>query len=204
MFITFEGIDGSGKTTQIKLLAEKLSGTPHLVTREPGGFPMGRQIRELLLHGSNMVPLCDASELFLMLADRAQHVTEVIRPALAEGKTVISDRYIDSTLVYQGYMRNYPLDLLKQLNRMATGGLVPDLTILIDISPELSAQRISRSKDRIENDSDRKKSLLYHGYLDLAESEPQRFFTVDGSCSPEKIHRDIWEHVNRLLEKERV
>lgn len=200
MFISFEGIDGSGKSTQVKLLSQRLGQYPHLITREPGGCPLGGKIRHLLLHGGNSgAPLCNSSELFLMLADRAQHVSEIIRPALAEGITVITDRYIDSTLAYQGYARGFPIEKLIELNSLATGGLEPDLTVLVDITPEISADRISRTHDRIEADTARLRQLLYDGYRRIAAANSHRYLTVDGNRPPEAVHEEIYTAVKAAL-----
>nr|HPQ40696.1 dTMP kinase [bacterium] len=149
-FITFEGIEGCGKSTQIRILQDRLTreGVPVRVTREPGDGEMGARIRELLLSvSSSLDPL---TELFLLAADRTRHVTEIVRPALERGAVIISDRYTDSSMAYQGYGRGLPLDFIADINRKATGGLHPDLTVILDLSPSISIHR-SRNRLRQQN-----------------------------------------------------
>jgi dTMP kinase len=199
LFITFEGIEGSGKTTQIKLLSDFLLRKGHhvLLTREPGGTSIGDQIRKILLDAENrgMNPLC---ELFLYEADRAQHCEEVIRPALKEGKIVLCDRFTDSTLAYQEEGRLIPSEWVHQMNRWATDGLEPDLTLYLDCPVELglgrARQRISqqaKKEDRFEQEE-----MLFHErvrdrYLKIAKEEKHRFYVVKGTDDIETVHREI-------------
>jgi dTMP kinase len=189
-FITFEGIEGCGKTTQESLLAEALSdkGFPVVVTREPGGCAIAEQIRAILLDAENraLVPL---AELLLYAAARAQHVEEIIRPALAADKIVICDRFTDATAAYQGYGRDLDIALIGDLNRLATGGITPDLTILLDCPEEVGLSRAmarinSRQgarEERFEQESLRFHRAVRDGYLRLAAAEPDRFAVMDGT-----------------------
>ncbi len=189
-FITFEGIEGCGKTTQVEFLSRLLEGQGRqvLVTREPGGCAIADKIRTILLDAENheLVPL---AELFLYAAARTQHVAEVIRPALAAGKVVICDRFIDATVAYQGYGRSLDLDLIAMLNRRATGEVIPDLTILLDCPEEVGLERalarIQATKgpreERFEQESLRFHRAVREGYLHLAAADPARFVVLDGS-----------------------
>ncbi len=181
-FVTLEGPEGAGKTTQVKLLATKLTelNIPHLITRDPGGTPLGKQIRRILLSpGSNVAPM---AELLLYQADRAQHVEELIRPALEEGKLVICDRYVDSTIAYQGYGRGIDLDLIRQLSQMATGGLKPVLTILFDIDSEEGLGRLHPGgHDRMEREELAFHKRVRDGYHKLAAAEPERWRILDAT-----------------------
>lgn len=181
-FVTLEGPEGAGKTTQVKLLAKELERLeiPHLVTRDPGGTALGKQIRRILLApGINVAPM---TELLLYQADRAQHVDELIRPALKEGKLVICDRYIDSTVAYQGYGRQIDLKLIDQLNQMSTGGLKPVVTILFDLPSEDGLARLHPGgHDRIEREAITFHQRVRQGYHTLAEKEPDRFRILDAS-----------------------
>ena len=190
MFITFEGVDGSGKTTQAALLAEALRAEGHdvVATREPGGTEVGERIRELLLGGDRMAPWAEAS---LFAAARAQLVDEVIRPALARGADVISDRYIDSSLAYQGLARGLGVDRVLELNLLATGGLLPDRTFLLLLTPEQAAERRGHNPDRIEREGDDFAAAVDDGYRELAAVFGQRLVTVDASQPVEKIARTI-------------
>jgi dTMP kinase len=189
-FITFEGIEGCGKTTQIKRLASTLHEQGHTVvlTREPGGCSIADQVRAILLDAENraMVPL---TELLLYAAARAQHVAEVVSPALSSERIVLCDRFTDATLAYQGYGRGLDRNLLRRLNRLATGGITPDLTILMDcpVATGLAraTARISKTKgdreERFELESLQFHERIRHGYLRLAQREPGRFLVIDGS-----------------------
>jgi dTMP kinase len=191
-FITFEGIEGCGKTTQMQLLTDRLAenGYPAVVTREPGGCPIADKIRNILLDAANssMVPL---AELLLYAAARAQHVSEIITPALTAGKVVLCDRFTDATVAYQGYGRQLDLALIGQLNRLAAGRVRPHLTILLDCPVEVG---ISRAMSRIgattgaKEERFERESLLFHGrvrdgYLQLAAAEPDRFIVINGNRS---------------------
>lgn len=199
LFITFEGVEGAGKTTQIRKLAESLrrKGTQTLVTREPGGCPLADDIRQLLLHPGHG-EMFSATELFLYLAARAQHVFEVIRPALETGKTVLCDRFADATTVYQGCARGLDIDMIHRFNAFATAGISPDLTILMDMPVEKCPQRLAHRKSKDGNPEDRLEleSADFHGrvrqgYLMLARNCPQRFRVVDATKSEEEIAGEI-------------
>ncbi len=201
MFVTFEGIEGTGKSTQIGLLAKELSsgGLRVAVTREPGGSLIGRELRRILL-SLETKNLCDRAELFLYLADRAQHVAEVVRPALDEGMVVLCDRFADSTVAYQGYGRGLDPALLGRLNDTATGSLVPDLTILLDIDPETGLRRaLSRNlrngahvvEGRFEAESLAFHSRVRQGYLTMAALDRKRFRVVDASSAPEEVFAEV-------------
>ena len=185
MFITFEGPEGSGKSTALRAVAAHLEsvGVRVVCTREPGGGTMGPRIREILLHEGEMDP---RAEIFLFLADRSQHGVEVIRPALAQGKVVLCDRYADSTVAYQGHARDFDLAQLRAWNDLATGGLKPDLTLLFDLDPEIGLARIAH-KDRLDSEP-----LAFHirvreGFLVEAALEPQRWLVLDASRAPEVV-----------------
>lgn len=205
MFITFEGIEGSGKTTQVELLTGSLKakGYECLATREPGATRIGRGIRDILLDSahSNMLPL---TELLLYEADRAQHVHDVIKPALAAGKVVVSDRFFDATTVYQGYARGCDLDLIERIHRIVLGGLTPDLTLILDLPVEIGLerawQRIHSRSGNFPEDRFEKEALAFHervrlGYLTLAKNEPDRFRVIDASGDPQTAHKDVLEAV---------
>jgi dTMP kinase len=190
-FITLEGIEGCGKSTQAELLSRELhaeTGCQVIATREPGGCPIANKIRAILLDADNraLVPL---AELLLYAAARAQHVAEVIRPALAEGKIVLCDRYTDATTAYQGYGRALDLPLIENLAQLATGGLTPDLTILLDCPEEVGLKRamarINASsgarEERFEQESLRFHHAVREGYLKIAAAHPDRFIVVDGT-----------------------
>ena len=192
MFITFEGPDGSGKTTQSKLLyKEFLGGGKNVIwTREPGGTDFGVNLRKILLEDSRL-KLAPEAELFLFAADRAQHITEIIRPALQEGKIVICDRYIDSTTAYQAGGRGFSVELIERLNRDSTGGLLPDKTFLIDVPVEVGLQRATRQKaDKFEQESSDFHQKVRATYLELARGNP-RFHIIDGTKTKEEIFEEI-------------
>lgn len=181
-FVTLEGPEGAGKTTQLKQLSKQLDvlGIDHIVTRDPGGTPLGRQIRRILLNPEN--PVNPMSELLLYQADRAQHVGEVIMPALKEGKLVLCDRYTDSTMAYQGYARGIDFEIIEDLNKVATGGLRPDLTILFDLESSEGLSRLHPGgHDRLEREAIEFHHKVRDGYHELAKKEPQRWKTIDAS-----------------------
>lgn len=197
MFISFEGIEGSGKSTAQRLLAEHLQGLGYdpLLTREPGGCALGRSLRPILLDARTR-GLSSRAELYLFLADRAQHVAEVIRPALEAGQTVLCDRYADSTLAYQGYGRGLDPEHLRRINDMATGGLMPDLTLLLDLPVHCGLERAglrNREEDTVLSEGRfDAESLEFHervrqGYRSLAAEEPERFAIIDAAQPPEDV-----------------
>ena len=198
MFITLEGGEGVGKTTQQALLALQLrqAGYPCLCTREPGGTALGRALREILLHGDPLTPL---AELFLYAADRAEHVQKCILPALAAGQVVVCDRFTDSTLAYQGYGRGLDLEKIRQLNHLATGGLQPHLTLWLDLPPEVGLAR-SGLADRLEQERLEFHRRVHQGFQTLAAAEPQRIVRIDAEGSPLEVAARIWSVVKpRLL-----
>jgi dTMP kinase len=190
-FVTFEGIEGSGKSTQARLLAERL-GPDTVLTQEPGGTPMGRAIRRLLLdHGQGVV--APATESLLYFADRAQHVAEVVRPALRDGRSVVSTRYTDSSLAYQGYGRGLDRALILAVHRLATGGLQPDVTILLDVSVDIGLARASSRGplDRVEAEVREFHERVRAGYLEMARAEPERWARVDGEGPAEEVAQRV-------------
>lgn len=191
MFVTIEGIEGAGKSTLINKLAEHCQqcGLPPLITREPGGIALGRKLRSILLD-LRTGALSPTSELFLFMADRAQHVEELIRPALEAGNVVFCDRYMDSTIAYQGYGRGENIDSLKMVNCLATGGLEPDLTFLLDLPVQIGLERAGRrnreegtviSEGRFDSESVRFHEKVREGYLALARENPQRMVVIDAT-----------------------
>jgi dTMP kinase len=209
-FITFEGGDGTGKSTQIRLLERYLvaQGKTCLTTREPGGTSLGQLLRQILLESGNR-PISSSTELFLYLADRAQHVHEVIAPAIRQGKIVLSDRHTDSTVAYQGYGRGFDLQLLLSLNEIASGGLTPDITFLLDCPVELGLSRTVRrrsdtlklkSDDRFESENLEFHEKVRQGFLDLARAEPERFYIIDASHPEQQVFAAVKEIVDRRLE----
>ena len=189
LFVVLEGPDASGKSTQLRLLAEQLAARniPHLTTREPGGTPLGQELRGLLLDPHRDIrPL---TELLLMVADRHEHVERVIRPALAEGKWVLCSRYTLSTMAYQGYGRGVDLELLRQLNELATGGLEPDYVFLLDLPPQVAYQR-TRVRDRFEGEGLEFFTQVRAAYLELIRSVP-RGYVIDATRPPEQVCREI-------------
>ena len=207
-FVTIEGGDGSGKSRQVGLLDEYLEarGVSRLLTREPGDTPLGKQLRKLLLEG-RPESLSDETELFLILADRAQHVREVVRPALEQGKLVVSDRYADSTLAYQGYGRGMDLEMLRRLNLVATGGTMPELTIVLDCPVEVALARAADRRDgqgarenRFEAEGIAFQRRVREGFLELAEAESSRCVVVSTACpvmeTQEEMRRIIDERLH--------
>jgi dTMP kinase len=203
LFITFEGPDGSGKSTQARLLAERLrgDGRPVLESVEPGGTPIGQQIRRILLDPANK-ELTPTAELLLMFAARAQNVEQWIMPALAEGKIVISDRFTDSSIAYQGAGRGLGWERVLELDRIACHGLVPDLTICVDIDTETGlARALSRGgvETRLEEQAVEFHRKARDAYHELARRDPQRFRLIDGRGTPEEIAAKVWDEVSGLL-----
>lgn len=191
-FVTLEGPEGAGKTTQVKLLAKELCelGIKHVVTRDPGGTPLGKKIRRILLSTENTV--APMAELLLYQADRAQHVEELIRPALEQGAIVFCDRYIDSTIAYQGYGRKIDLSIIEKLNQMSTGGLKPELTILFDIESGDGLSRLHPGgHDRMEKEAIEFHHRVRDGYRKLAADEPQRFHVLDASKAMSVVQEEF-------------
>jgi dTMP kinase len=186
-FITFEGIEGCGKSTQARRLAERL-GARALLTREPGGTPIGRAVRQVLLDPANE-RLAPITELLLYFADRAQHVSEVVRPALERGLTVLCDRHVESSLAYQGYGRGLPLGAIRMLAALATGGLRPDAIVLVDVPVELGLARARRrgAQDRLEAELVEFHERVRAGYEALLAAEPERWLRVDGRGSEQEV-----------------
>ena len=205
-FITFEGGEGCGKSTQVKRLKEALErdGFEVVLTREPGGTWLSEEIRRLIKDQTTDAP-CDRSELLLFLAARAQLVRNVILPALESGKWVVSDRFSDSTIAYQGYGRGLPLAILKEINDFACEGLKPDLTFLLDVSPETAAARLRRREaatktvaDRIELAGDEFHNRLRRGFAALAKEDPGRIVTIDANGTVDEVWEDIWTSMRRF------
>jgi dTMP kinase len=192
MFVTFEGLDGCGKTTQASLLVERLEaeGVTVVFTREPGGTPLGEQIRDLVLHGDHVAPWAEAA---LYVAARAQHVDRVIRPALERGATVVCDRYLDTSVAYQGAGRGLGTDTILELNLLAVGGLLPDRTVLVDIDIETALSRVGGKGDRIERAGAEFWPRVVDAYHALAERFPERFVVVDGRRPVAEIAEEVRE-----------
>ena len=205
LFITFEGGEGCGKSTQIATLKTRLEamGKTVVQTREPGGTALGESVRNLLQYDDAGQGMSPEAELLLFAASRAQHVRELIAPAIAEGQIVLCDRFLDSTTVYQGVARAIDSKKVDTINQFAIGNTKPDLTILIDLPPEIGLARVhARSGgklDRMENEAIEFFQAVRQGYLDLAKSEPKRFLVLDGSQSIEDLETQIWQRVGATL-----
>ena len=201
LFITFEGADGSGKTTQLNNVKSFLEqkGFDVVVTREPGALEIGQKIRNILLHHDGIV--ADRCEMFLFLADRAQHVETFIKPAIESGKIVLCDRHVDSTIAYQGYGRGQDIQLLKDLNKMAVNGLTPDLTLVFDVSTEVAQERVGSEKDRMESAGIEFHKKVRNGYLELQKQECDRIKLVNANNSIEKVFEDTKEIVSKIIQE---
>ncbi len=203
--ISFEGAEGSGKSTQISRLAAHFQKTHRevLSTREPGGTEIGEQIRNIIVHNSRGDEMCAETELLLFTAARAQLVREVIAPALMRGAIVLSDRYLDSSTVYQGIARNLASDPVAQINHFAVGNVMPDLTIVIDVPEEVSLARLKQRASDLPDGMERENVGFYkkvrEGYLVLAKSMPERFMVIDGTKNEDAIEKKIWTEVQARL-----
>lgn len=205
VFIVFEGGEGAGKSLQVEVLAGHLREAGHsiVVTREPGGTRIGEQIRSIT-HNPENVDLHAKAEAYLMAASRAQHVAETIAPALDAGKIVISDRFVDSSIAYQGYGRQIGPDVVASLNELAVAGAAPDLTILLNISPEEGMRRrreASKTNDRLDLQQKDFYERVYGGYLTLAKKDPSRYLVIDAAAPVETVGNKVWEAVKAFLEK---
>jgi dTMP kinase len=191
LFVTFEGIDRSGKTTQARLLCDAL-GAAALGVREPGGTPAGERVRDLLKDAA--VPLGAEAEALLFAAARAELVERVIRPALEDGRVVVSDRFLDSSLAYQGGARGLGIDEVEGINRFATGGLVPDLTFLLELDAEIAARRVGE-RDRFEDEGAALQQAVLLAYERLVAADPARWRRLDATRSPEQVHAQVLAEV---------
>jgi len=211
MLITLEGIEGSGKTTQIDYMAAYLqkTGLDYIVTKEPGGTVLGEKIRSILLDPKN-IKIHPMTELLLYAADRVQHIKELITPMIEDGKIVICDRFSDSTTVYQGFTRGIDVSLIQRLNSLVFEGLAPDITFVLDLAPEIGLNRAwkqikdgsrSDSETRFENEKLQFHESVRNGYLKLARQEPDRFVVVDASLEPSKVKRQILEQLEKCLKR---
>lgn len=198
LFVTFEGVDGCGKTTQMNLLAKYLKDNGHdvILTREPGAKGLGEKIREILLHYDGEVS--SRAESFLFLADRAQHIDKIVNPAVEQGKIVLCDRHTDSTLAYQGYGRGVVLEQLKMLNNLATGQRKPDITFVFDIDIETSMSRVGKEKDRMESAGIEFFEKVRKGYLEIAKQEPDRVKVLDSTRSIDEIFEDVIKYIRSI------
>lgn len=198
LFITFEGIDGCGKTTQINLLNDYLKSKNYntVLTLEPGGSDIGQSLRQILLHYEGFVD--DTCELLLYLADRAQHTKTVITDNINKGNFVLCDRYIDSTVAYQGYARGGDIEKINFLNDIATSNLKPDITFLFDIDVETAQTRVGKNKDRLEKESIDFHNKVRMGYLDIADKN-SRIKVIDSKKTIEEIFEEVKEYINKLI-----
>ena len=203
LFITFEGADGSGKTTQLNKVKEFLleEGYDVIITREPGALDIGQKIRNILLHNEGFVS--DRCEMFLFLADRSQHIDALIKPSIDNGKIVLCDRHTDSTIAYQVYGRGQNINLLKELNNIAVHGVVPDLTLLYDVSTKTAQERVGLEKDRMES-----AGLIFHekvrnGYLELQKENSDRIKLIDANRTIEEVFEDTKKNIVKLIQERR-
>ena len=199
VFITFEGADGCGKTTQIELLKKYLDekNIKNIQTREPGATELGVELRKILLHYEK--PVSDVAETFLYLADRAQHTEFEIKPMLDDGYIILCDRFIDSTVSYQVYARKQDINQINKLNEIATKGLKPDLTIVFDIESTIAQKRLQGEKDRLEKEGLEFHKALRFGYLELAKKEPDRIKVINADDTIENIHKKVIELISRYI-----
>jgi dTMP kinase len=207
IFITFEGPEGAGKTTQIKLLANyfQQNGIEYIITREPGGTGIAETLRELVKHHLSDEPIFPETELLLFAASRAQHVRHLIKPALLQGKVVLCDRFMDSTTAYQGYARGLDAKFIKKLNKFAVGDCLPNLTFLMDMRPEVGFKRaMARTDDQGKHDRLESEAIVFHhlvreGFLKIAAAEPIRVKIINAEPHPDQIHARILEYLQHAL-----
>ena len=199
LFITFEGADGCGKTTQINLLNEYLKNKNYktIVTLEPGGSDIGKQLRQILLHHDGFVS--KRAEVFMYLADRAQHVDAVIKKGVEENKIVLCDRHIDSSVAYQGYARGGDIEQINLLNELATGGYKPHLTFVFDVDSTIAQQRVGETKDRLEKEGLEFHKKVREGYLELAKKYPNRIKVIDSNKSIEEVFEQVKKVIDEIL-----
>jgi dTMP kinase len=197
LFIAFEGGDGAGKSTQVALLREALEavGRTVTVTRQPGGTTLGREIRDLVLHGDHVAPRAEA---LLFAADKAHHVDQLIKPALDRGEVVLTDRYTDSSVAYQGAGRDLGAQEIHDLNMWAVDDLVPDLTVVVDVSAAEGRRRRGDVHDRLEAEEDTFHDAIRAHYLAMAQGNPQRYVVVDGTLPPDEIHAQVLERLRAM------
>lgn len=198
LLIAFEGGDGAGKSTQVRLLAQRLTalGREPLLTRQPGGTALGRQLRDLVLHGE---PMSARAEALIFAADKAQHVEEVVRPALVGGVVVITDRYTDSSVAYQGAGRDLGADEVHTLQMWAVDGLTPDLTVIVDVTAAEGRRRRGPVHDRLESEADAFHEAVREHFHALAATAPERYLVVDGAAAAEVLAAQVWARVEALL-----
>ena len=199
LFITFEGGDGCGKSTQLELVRKYLEekGFKTLTTREPGSVGLGQKLREVLLHYDGDV--APRAEAFLFLADRAQHIAKIVKPAIDNGVIVLCDRHTDSSVAYQGYGRGEDIEQINMLNNLATQGIKPDLTLLFDVSTEVAQTRVGSEKDRMESAGIEFHKKVRHGYLEIAKKEPQRIKVVDSNLSIEEVFAEVKKIIDEKI-----
>ncbi len=197
LFIAFEGGDGAGKSTQVALLREafETAGRTVTVTRQPGGTDLGREIRDLVLHGAHVAPRAEA---LLFAADKAHHVDQLIRPALDRGEVVLTDRYTDSAVAYQGAGRDLGAQEIHDLNMWAVDDLVPDLTVVVDVSAQEGRRRRGDVHDRLEAEEDTFHDAIRAHYLAMAQGNPQRYIVVDGTLAPDEIHAQVLDRLRAM------
>lgn len=199
LFITFEGGDGCGKTTQLNLAAKYFEekGKNIVITREPGSVGLGQRLRELILHYDGDID--STAEAFLFLADRAQHIAKLVKPSIEAGKIVLCDRHTDSTVAYQGYGRGEDIEQITHLNNLATQGIKPDLTLVFDVSEEIAQQRVGSKKDRMESAGNDFHKRVRNGYLEIAKQEPKRVKVIDSNLSIEKVFEQVKKYIDEKI-----
>ncbi|TWT37329.1 Thymidylate kinase [Posidoniimonas corsicana] len=201
MFFTFDGLDGVGKTTQIRLFCDWLRGRGLTVCecRDPGSTPLGDRVREIVLHAPDDTPICARSEMLLYMAARAQLVEQVIRPALARGEVVVSDRYLLANVVYQGHAGGLAVDAVRAVGEVATDGLTPDATFLLDLDPAIADERMQRERDRMERRGDDYRRRVREGFLAEGAANADRIHVIDAGRSVEEVGKQIRTLAERLL-----